>query len=94
MPRAPKETVAKMRKSATPPLCRAALGHSQTPVEGVLQQSPKLPDLSHGRLSACPAEGTPEIRFCFIEALGNIRNRDVCLKHRDMKPLPSSIVDG
>jgi len=34
------ETVAKMRESTTIPVCRAAHGHSRTPVKEVLQQSP------------------------------------------------------
>jgi len=33
-----------MRESTTLRLCRAAQGHSRTPVEGVLQQSPEHPD--------------------------------------------------
>ena len=31
-----------MRESTTLPLCRAAHGHSRTPIEGVLQQSPEV----------------------------------------------------
>ena len=44
MRRPPQETVAKMRRNTPLPLCHATYGHSQMPLEGLLQQSPQQPD--------------------------------------------------
>jgi len=71
-----------MRESTTIPVCRAAHGHSRTPVKEVLQQSPQVggpppktihiqvpatPDLTFSRLKELEENGSP---LSFINETG------------------------